>query len=243
MVSELDKLESAARDFELEADPDYVDPSRLAAVIDRLQGKLCKVVDRARRRGDQLVNGHYSAVSFVMSACNLSQGSASDRLCVGRHLESMPKVAEALSNGEIGYQSASVICHLRDRLGEQADCLDEEQWIRYARENSIKSLGQLSDHMRYVIDPDGFDKETEENYEERFLHISEMNGMYHLDGVIDPEGGAVLKSAVDALAKRLGQDDGRTSKQRRADALTEIVYHAMEAARWPGATGRGRTSQ
>jgi len=237
MVDELERLESAARDFDLSADPDFVDPARLAAVIDRLQGALCKVVERARRRGDQLANGHYSAVSFVMSTCNLSQGPASDRLCVGKHLESMPKVAGALSDGEIGYQSVSVICHLREKLGKQAELLDEEEWIRYARENSIKSLGQLSDHMRYVIDPDGFDKDTEENYEERFLHISEMKGMYHLDGVIDPEGGAALKSAVDALAKRLGQDDVRTSKQRRADALTEIVYHAMEAGTLPRRNG------
>src|SRR5207253_3189560 len=237
MVDELERLESAARDFDLSADPDFVDPTRLAAVIDRLQGALCKVVERARRRGDQLANGHYSAVSFVMSTCNLSQGSASDRLCVGKHLESMPKVAGALSDGEIGYQSASVICHLREKLGKRAELLDEEEWIRYARENSIKSLGQLSDHMRYLIDPDGFDKDTEENYEERFLHISEMKGMYHLSGVIDPEGGAALKSAVDALAKRLGQDDVRTSKQRRADALTEIVYHAMEAGTLPRRNG------
>ncbi|TME54083.1 MAG: DUF222 domain-containing protein, partial [Chloroflexi bacterium] len=151
MVDELERLESAARDFDLSADPDFVDPARLAAVIDRLQGALCKVVERARRRGDQLANGHYSAVSFVMSTCNLSQGPASDRLCVGKHLESMPKVAGALSDGEIGYQSVSVICHLREKLGKQAELLDEEEWIRYARENSIKSLGQLSDHMRYVI--------------------------------------------------------------------------------------------
>ena len=172
-----------------------------------------------------------------MSTCNLSQSAASDRLCVGRHLESMPRVAAALSSGEIGYQSASVICHLRDRLGKESDCLDEEEWIRYARENSIKSLGQIADHMRYVIDPDGFERDTEENYEERFLHVSEMNGMYHLSGVIDPEGGAALKSAVEALAKRLGQEDGRTPKQRRADALTEIVYHAMEAGTLPRRNG------
>src|SRR5438445_11915972 len=129
MVDELERLESAARDLDLQADLDFVDPARLAAVIDRLQGKLCKVVKRARRRGDQLANGHYSAVSFVMSSCNLSQGAAVDRLCVGRHLESMPKVAAALSNGEIGYQSVSVICHLREKLGKHAEFLDEEEAI------------------------------------------------------------------------------------------------------------------
>src|SRR5260370_14098355 len=64
-----------------------------------------------------------------------------------------------------------------------------------------------------------------------------MNGMYHLSGVIDPEGGAALKSAVDELAKRLGQDDGRTPKQRRADALTEIVYKALDEGKLPRRNG------
>src|SRR5258708_33632125 len=98
-----------------------------------------------------------------------------------------------------------------------------------ARESSIKVLRALSDHTRYVVDPDGFDRESEENYAERFLYISEMNGMLHLKGVMDPEGGAALKTAIDALAKRLDKDDSRTPKQRRADALTELTHHALEA--------------
>src|SRR5213595_3113306 len=54
VADELERLKSAARDFESEADFDFVDPKQLAAVIDRLQGALCKVVDWARKRGDHL---------------------------------------------------------------------------------------------------------------------------------------------------------------------------------------------
>src|SRR5260370_22558578 len=112
------------------------------------------------------------------------------------------RIAEALASGQIGYESASVICHLRDKLGDKRDLLNEEELLGYAREFSIKGMNRLSDYTRYVLDPDGFERDTEENYEERFLHISEMKGMYHLTGVIDPEGGAALKTAADALANR-----------------------------------------
>jgi hypothetical protein len=195
------------------------------------------MVRRAQQRGDHLVDGNISAASWIGRSCSMSVTSASDRLCVGEQIDSLPIVAEALSRGEIGYQSASVICHLRDKLGEKGDSLDEEQWIGFAREYSVKDLRWLSAHTRYALDPDGFDRDTEESYEERFLHISEMNGMYHLSGVIDPESGTALKSAVDALAKRRGQDDSRTPKQRRADALTEIVYHGMDEGRLPRRNG------
>ncbi|TMC54220.1 MAG: DUF222 domain-containing protein [Chloroflexi bacterium] len=237
MPSELEKLTSAVSDFVNQADQLEVDPKQLRSQIDRLEGMFSRVVRRRSERGDHLVRGHCSAVSWVMSTCTMSQSSASDRLCVGKQLEAMPEVAEKLSSGEIGYQSAAVICHLSHQLGEKGERLDEAEWIGYAREFSIKDLNLLSNHTRYVVDPDGFDRETEENYAERFLQISEMDGMYHLSGVMDPEGGSALKSAVDALAKRLGGDDLRTPKQRRADALTELTYHALEAGTLPKRQG------
>src|SRR2546428_1157105 len=223
----LSKLQAAVREFQVR-DARRVDPKGLRAVIDALEGEFATEVRDAQKSGDHQVNGNVTAASWISRTCGMSVPSAADRLCVGEQLESLPRVASALITGEIGYQSASVICHLRDKLGEKRDGLDEEQWIGFAREYSVKDLRWLAAHTRYALDPDGFDRDTEESYEERSLHISEMNGMYHLSGVIDPEGGAALKSAVDALAKRLGQDDSRTPRQRRADALTEIVYHAMD---------------
>jgi len=233
----LSKLEAAVRAFQASRDSADDDPKRMRSLIDALELEFCAMVRRVQTRGDHLVNGNITAGSWISQTCGMSVPSAADRVCVGEQLESLPKVAEALSRGEIGYQSASVICHLRDKLGEKRDALDEEQWIGFAREYSVKNLNWLAAHTRYGLDPDGFERDAEENYEERFLHISEMNGMYHLSGVIDPEAGAALKSAVDALAKRLGQDDGRTPKQRRADALTEIVYHAMDEGKLPRRNG------
>src|SRR5438309_2711097 len=167
----------------------------------------------------------------------MSVPSAFDRVWVVKQLESMPRVAKARAGGEMGYQPASVICHLRDKLGDKVAGLDEEQWIGLARQHSIKDLRWVADHMRYSLDPEGFERDSEESYEERFLHISEMNGMYHLSGVMDPQAGAALKSAVDALAKRLGHDDSRTPKQRRVDALSEIVHKALDEGKLPERTG------
>src|SRR5229473_2391485 len=224
----LSKLLAAIHEFQAR-DERRVDAKGLRAGIDALEMEFASEVREVQRSGDHLVGGNISAASWISRICGMSVPSAADRLCVGEQLESLPRVAEALSRGEIGYQSASVICHLRDKLGEKRECLDEE--------HSVKDLRWLSAHTRYALDPDGFERDTEESYEERFLHISEMNGMYHLSGVIDPEGGAALKSAVDALAKRLGQDDGRTPKQRRADALTEIVYKALDEGKLPRRNG------
>ena len=233
----LEDVAALVRAFVARTQRGGIDLKSYRAVIDALEGDFASEAHHIQMSGQHVVDGNISAASWIGRICGMSVPSAADRLCVGEQLESLPLVAEALSSGEIGYQSASVICHLRDKLGDKRDGLDEEQWIGFAREHSVKDLRWLSAHTRYALDPDGFERDAEESYEERFLHVSEMNGMYHLSGVIDPEGGAALKSAVDALAKRRGQDDSRTPKQRRADALTEIVYHSMDEGKLPRRNG------
>src|SRR5256714_12077919 len=139
MQGEFEKLEAAARDFESEADFDFVDPRRLAAVIDRLRGAFCKVVTRARQRGDHLLAGQ-SACSWVSDTCEMSRTAAADRLCGGEELDKLPGIAEALSSGQIGYQAGSVICHLSEQLGEKRDHIDEGHWIDYAQRAAASEL-------------------------------------------------------------------------------------------------------
>lgn len=229
MSSELAQLEAAVRAIEL---ADGLEPAALRSQIDRLEARFAQVVNDAVRRGEHVLTGH-SPVSWVASTCSMTPTSASDRLCVGRQLEEMPAVAAAVRSGVIGYQSASVICHFRDKLGDKRELCDEEHWIQQARDSSVKNLRWVTQHVRYMLDPDGFDHDTEEDYEQRYLHLSPFGNMFKLDAVLDPEAGAALRSAIDGLAKRLGEDDLRTPKQRRADALTTVVHHAMDGGTLP----------
>src|SRR5438552_4502535 len=232
VAEELERLESAAQDFELEADDDFVDPKRLAAVIDRLQGKLCRVLDQAKKRGDHLLAGQ-TACAWVSVTCLMSRTAAADRLCVGEQLGHLPRIAAALSSGRIGHQATAVICHLSEQVGEKREYIDQEHWIDYARRFSIKELRYLTYKAREVWDAEGFEKDNEEDYERRYLHLSELGRMYKLDALLDPQGGAALRAAIDSLNQPLGEDDVRSPKQRCADALVEIVHHALDRGTLP----------
>ena len=52
MSGDLETLRAAVRDFQHNADLDFVDPKVLAGVVDSLQGTLCLVLNRARERGE-----------------------------------------------------------------------------------------------------------------------------------------------------------------------------------------------
>jgi hypothetical protein len=229
MSEALDQLEIAVRRVE---EDDDLDPVRLRSEIDRLEGKFAQVVHLSTRRGDHQMSGS-SPVSWVAATCSMTPTSASDRLCVGAQLQHLPKVAEALSSGQIGYQCAAVICHLHEKLGERRELLDEDLWICYAREHGPKNLRWIAQHVRYMLDPDGFDRDTEEDYEQRYLYLSPLGNMFKLDAVLDPKTGAALRAAIDGLSKRLGEDDTRSPKQRRADGFTEVVLHALDQGTLP----------
>src|SRR5438045_9635921 len=115
MPDEPDQLEDSVRKFRSSADFEFVDPKRLAALIDGLQGDRCKVLNRARERGEHQL-ARLSPTSWAARTCGMSRSSASDRLCVGQHLDSMPETSAALGSGEIGYQAAAAICHLRAQV-------------------------------------------------------------------------------------------------------------------------------
>src|SRR5487761_271439 len=216
----------ATRKFLARSERGGLDLAEYRGVIDALDGDFGSEARDASRAGAHLVSGSITAASWIARTCKMSVTSAHDRLRVGEQLESLPKVAAALASGEIGYQSASQLARLRDKLGEKQDLLEEEEMLGYARDFSVRELREICDRAWHVVDPDGFFNEAEENYTRRRLHISQMtDGMYVVDGLMDPVTGAAWKTAVDALAKRKGAEDERTAAQRRHDAHAEMVNH------------------
>jgi Domain of unknown function (DUF222) len=236
MSNRLERLETAVAEFDSDADDEFVDPRRLSAVIDRLQAKQARVVAVATKRGEHLLAGR-SAASWVARECRLSKTAAADRLCVGSQLPKLPAVATALERGDIGFQAASVLCHLNERFEQVGAAIEEEQWIAHAREWPVKDLMIEAAKTWHAVDPSGFNLKVEEAHERRQLFISECGDMYRIDGWLELSAGPVVKAAIDALSKPLGDDDRRAPKQRRADGLTELANHILDSGVLPKRQG------
>ena len=231
------KLQAAVREFQAREERS-VDSAELRKVIDALEGEFSTNARNSQQSGEHLVGGNISAASWIARTCGMSVSSAADRICVGQQLESLPKVAAALSSGEIGFQSASQLCHLRDWLGDKRDLFNEEEMLGYARDHSVFNLRKLCNAARHVADPDRFFEEAEADYTRRRLHISLMpDGMFAIDGILDPECGAAAKTALDSLSRRRGPEDDRSGGQRTHDALAEVVHHAMDEGKLPRRNG------
>ena len=235
--TDLAGLESTVRDF-LAGDELSVDLKRLRVVIDSLEGYFAAQARQVRRVGGNRADGSASVVTWIGRTCGMSSSSVADRLCVGTQLESLPKIAEALRTGQISYQATSVLCHLREQLGDERELFVEDEMLEHARNHSVASLRYLCRVARHVVDPDGFFNEAEADYSRRKLEISLMaDGMHFIEGVLDPEAGSALKTALDALAKRRGPEDDRSHKQRMADSMSDLVHHALDQGTLPRCNG------
>ena len=95
----LSKLLEAIREFQARGDR-RVDLKGLRAGIDALEGEFSAETRSSQLSGDHLADGSAGVVTWLSRLCGMSVTSVADRLCVGKQLESLPKIAEALRTGE-----------------------------------------------------------------------------------------------------------------------------------------------
>ena len=218
----------------------------LRAQIDRLEAAFSARVAVFDARGDYADEGARSSASWLRHHCKLSPSDAASRVRVSRRLrDHLDGTREALAAGEVTYPQAKVIAEhggrVADRLGERGlVALKEAEpiFLQAAQKLHPNDLGKVVQRWENVVDADGFLTEHEKRYDRRFLNYSQgWDGMWHLDGVLDPESGATLHAALQALMTPSGLDDARTPAQRRLDALTEIAARALDSGSLPQTGG------
>ncbi len=112
---------------------------------------------------------------------------------------------------------------------------------------SEKRVAQLVDWMVLSLDPDALRVATQRD-DDRHVEVSaDHSGMAQIWGTVRATDGAAFHLKLDELAATVCRDDPRTTRQRRADALTALVGGEStmpcrcESPRCPAA-GNGSTS-
>ncbi len=165
-------------------------------------------------------------------------GGASERVEVARNLHHLPRAAEAFAAGEIGYQHAAAIAWAIHEVGPEAAARSESVLVESARVLDPARLRLVTRHVRHCVDPDGALRDANKAYDRRAFYLSEsLDGVFHVDGILDAEGGAVLRTALNALMP--GESgEPRPAAQRRADALVELARQRLDQGDLPEVGGQ-----
>ncbi len=157
-----------------------------------------------------------------------------------RALEEMPRVAEALSRGEISTAATDALVRAREAAPD-AFARVEDGLVERARSLSHRDLRAELERWRLDVDADRAARDEQERLaRRRFTAVPAIDGMVRTEGELDAENGqylvTALRAKVDAWARTM-TDDLRTPAQRRADALGEICREWLDLAERPGLGG------
>ncbi|HEY8642515.1 MAG TPA: DUF222 domain-containing protein, partial [Candidatus Dormibacteraeota bacterium] len=210
--------------------------------LQRLQDRLAAhgarrlaVFDRERGFA---ADGSCSTVAWLRGHCRLSNGAARTRVSVARQLGELPQTSAAFARGDITYAHVAGICRTADQLGTALVAGAEPILVPAARELNAGKFGYVTAYLRHTVDPDGALDDANEERRRSYLHLSETwKGNWELDGRLDPEMGATLQTAINALMPRPGPDDMRFPSQRRAEALVELARRQLDGGALPQVAG------
>jgi len=167
-------------------------------------------------------DGYTTPIQWLREEAKLQSGIACQQVSVGLSLGSVPRSVEALERGEIGFGHLALMVDTASFYREGS--FDESAFLEKAREQNVTEFRKTCEHARHAQDPSGFAEAERERHEHRFLKLSpQEDGALMFRGWLDPEGGSLLRSALEPLARRSGVGDGRTREQRLADALVEAT--------------------
>ena len=207
--------------------------------IDPLEAAFARGVRRFDKSGEYRAEGALSITEWLRSRCKLSGGAAAQRVEVARQLEKLPKTEAAFASGAVGYQHVAVIAHAAGHVGASAVRQEEASLLQVAQTMDPGTFVGFAKSFEHRVDAAGALAEANHAYQRRYFHLGEpQDGMVRLDGILDVEGGATLKTALNALLPAPGKDDERTSGQRRADALVELGRRGGAGGKRDGAGPR-----
>jgi len=167
-------------------------------------------------------DGYSTPIQWLRTETNLATGVACQHVGVGLSLGIVPQSVEALERGEIGFGHLALMADTASFY--RAGSFDEAAFLEKAREQNVSEFRKTCEHARHAQDPAGFAESESEQHEHRFLKLSpQEDGALALSGWLDPEGGSLLRSALEPLARKSGVGDDRTRQQRLADALVEAT--------------------
>jgi hypothetical protein len=196
---------------------------------DRLEAVFADGLRRFDKSGEFAADGALNIVSWLRWKCRLSGGAAAERVTIARQLDQLPKTEAAFARGDLGYQHVAAIARTADNVGAAAVRKEEGQLLKAAETLDPGQFTGVVKSFEHRVDAAVALAEANRAHARRYLHLSESsNGLVHLEGLLDSEGGATLKTALNALMPPPRQDDDRSAGQRRADALVDLARAALD---------------
>ena len=212
----------------------------LRTLIDSAEAVFTQALAGFDAHGDgQTLHASATTASWLRGGLRLAPGDASQRVQIARGSRNLlAEPVTALATGAISYDQLRAIEHTTRRLPEDQQQPAVTVLTDLAKQADVVAVRTAGQRLQFILDPDGALTQADKQFQRRQLTLSPLlDGMTHLDGLLDPEAATTLTTALAPFLIPAGPHDQRHTAQRRADGLVEITKLAMASGTLPQQCG------
>ena len=193
--------------------------------------------------------GALSSVSWLRHELHVSHHDARRLVDAAVVSAEHPVIGQAHAAGSIGLAHVHELATAAKTLDPAVMVQAAPLLVQVAQSAPPVMVRRAVERIEHTLDPGG-DQAADQSdvglFEQRYLQVATtFDGAVHIQGLLDPETGALLMACLSPLAAPRvvdGEPETRTGGQRNADALAELCTRALGAGNLPSGAGRSRTS-
>jgi len=192
----VDKMAAWIRDAEGDALGEGLIQIREAG-IDPLEAAFAIGVRRFDKSGEYRADGALSLTAWLRWNASFRVGPPWSGWKIARQLEKLPQTEAAFANGDLGFPACRRSGQDRRARRGAAVRKDEGKLLQAAQTMDPGQFTTVAKNFEHQVDAAGALAEANHAYRRRYFHISEpQDGLVRLDGVLDADGGATLRTAL-----------------------------------------------
>ena len=200
----------------------------LRELVDASEAVFLECLNNFDVRGDcETLNATRTTSAWLRKELKLAPGDATERVRISRGGHLHGAIVE-LRSGSVTYDQVRAIERATRHVPESQQKSAAETLTTLAQQVDVVDVRIAGHKLASVTNPDGAMQSADRQFERRHLTLSPLlDGMTHVDGMLDPEGATILATALGPFQIPAGHDDQRTAAQRRADGLVAIAESCM----------------
>ena len=204
---------------------------RLDGVLSAAAGQLAAVTGGRVATED---GGGRSLPGWLAETTRTSPEKAGARLRVSAALRGLPLVVQAVLDGVLSQEQAAVLARLVGRVPASDLAASQAALVQVATGRDPVQLGRYVSHLIATHCEPALDDDEAAAHAGRHLQTwrgrdGSLRGRFSLAA----GDGEALLTALEPLARRAGDGDGRSAGQRRADALVDLAEQALRHGELP----------
>lgn len=197
---------------------------RIKLVQSKLDAQLARLTHAADRAGAFIGTGAKDTAEWLGRETGTSTRKNRGAAELGQAMSDSDDLADAVTTGKISTEQAATA--VGAAAGESLDA----EIIEAIEDLPLPSVKPAVENWRARNYPEHDADIAGAQRARRYLRVTDQpDGMTRIDGLLDPESGAIVRTALDGIMNQSAFDNtARTRPQRCADALTQLASAASK---------------